>query len=121
MRDEVIDISDFSESRAKIQLGSKFGFIDTTGTVVVQPVYEQAKNYNSGKVFVKKEDRYVWLDPYGNEIEDSEQIIFDEKEDKLQNTKIYHVSCSDMPIFGNTIQKELHECKEKQDKQNRKC
>ncbi len=77
-RDDVIEVSDFSEGRAKIKVHSKYGFIDTSGTVVVEPVYEQAKNYNSGKAFVKKEDQYVWLDLGGNEIEDFEQIIFEE-------------------------------------------
>lgn len=77
-RDDVIDVSDFSEGRAKIQVHSKYGFIDTSGTVVVQPIYEQAKNYNSGKAFMKKGNQYVWLDLSGKEIEDFEQIIFEE-------------------------------------------
>ena len=77
-RDDVIDVSDFSEGRAKIQVHSKYGFIDTSGIVVVQPIYEQAKNYNSGKAFMKKGNQYVWLDLSGKEIEDFEQIIFEE-------------------------------------------
>ena len=77
-RDDVIEVSDFSEGRAKIQVHSKYGFIDTSGTVVVQPIYEQAKNYNSGKAFMKKGNQYVWLDLSGKEIEDFEQIIFEE-------------------------------------------
>jgi len=78
LRDDVIDISDFSEGRARIMVDKKYGFIDTSGAVIVPPVYEQAKNYNSGKVFVKKEDQYIWLDQSGKVIEDFEQIIFDE-------------------------------------------
>ena len=77
-RDDVIEVSDFSEGRAKIKVHSKYGFIDTSGTVVVQPIYEQAKNYNSGKAFMKKGNQYVWLDLSGKEIEDFEQIIFEE-------------------------------------------
>lgn len=77
-RDDVLEVSDFSEGRAKIKVQSEYGFIDTSGTVVVQPIYEHAKNFHSGKVFAKKENKYVWLDPNGEEIQDVEQIIFDE-------------------------------------------
>jgi hypothetical protein len=78
IRNDVLEISDFSEGRARIQVDSKFGFIDTSGAVVVQPIYDQAKNYHSGRVFTKKEDRYLWLDLGGMEIEDFDEIIFDE-------------------------------------------
>jgi hypothetical protein len=78
IRNDVLEISDFSEGRARIQVDSKYGFIDTSGAVVVQPIYDQAKNYHSGRAFAKKEDRYLWLDLGGMEIEDFDEIIFDE-------------------------------------------
>jgi hypothetical protein len=78
LREDIVDISDFSEGRAKILVNTKYGFIDTTGAVVVDPVYDQAKNYSSGKVFLKKENEYLWLDRSGRIIEGNKQIIFDE-------------------------------------------
>ena len=78
LRDDVLDISDFSEGRARILVDTKYGFIDTSGAVVVQPIYDQAKNYHSGRVFTKKEDQYIWLDLSGKEMEDFDLIIFDE-------------------------------------------
>ncbi len=78
IRDDVVDISDFSEGRSRILVGSRYGFIDTSGAVVVQPIYDQAKNYHSGRAFTKKEDQYIWLDLNGKEIKDFNKIIFEE-------------------------------------------
>ena len=78
LREDVLEISDFSEGRARIQVDSKYGFIDTSGAVLVQPIYDQAKDYHSGRAFTKKEDQYLWLDLDGKEMEDFDQIIFDE-------------------------------------------
>jgi len=71
-------ISDFSHGLAKIEVNQKFGFIDTLGQIAVQPVYDQAKDYQGGKAYVKLKDRYLWIDAYGNEIEDANAIIFDD-------------------------------------------
>jgi hypothetical protein len=70
-------ISDFSQGLAKIEVNQKFGFIDTLGKAAIQPVYDKAKDFKEGKVFVKLKDRYLWLDRFSNEIENEKDLVFD--------------------------------------------
>ena len=78
LRNDIDEISDFSEGRAKILVDLKYGFIDTSGKVVVSPEYDKAKDYHSGRAFTKKGDQYLWIDTNGNKIESHEEIIFEE-------------------------------------------
>ena len=78
LRDDVIEISDFSDGRAKILVDSKYGFINNDGEVIVSPEYEKAKDYHSGRAFTKKGNQYLWLDIDGRIIDDHDEIIFDE-------------------------------------------
>jgi hypothetical protein len=78
---DISDFSDFSYGLARIQTDQKFGFIDTAGNVVVQPVLHRAKDYTMGKAFVSQYDRYFWIDVSGKEIEDNTSIGFDEIDD----------------------------------------
>jgi hypothetical protein len=78
IRDDVIDISDFSEGRARTLVDSKYGFIDYDGELIVSPQYDKAKNYHSGRAFIKKGDRYLWIDINGNIMEALDEIIFEE-------------------------------------------
>ena len=78
LRDNVDEISDFSEGRAKIRIDLKYGFIDTSGKVIVSPEYDKAKNYHSGRAFTKKDDQYLWIDINGNSIESLGEIIYEE-------------------------------------------
>ena len=76
--ENISEFCDFSSGLARIKIDQKFGFIDTTGQVVVEPVFDQAKDYSGDKAFVLKAGRYVWIDKSGNEIQKEKSIIFDE-------------------------------------------
>lgn len=76
--ENISNISDFSDGLARIQIDQKSGFIDTTGQVVVLPIYDQAKDFTEGKAFVLKKNKYFWIDKSGREIKEEQSIIFDE-------------------------------------------
>jgi hypothetical protein len=74
----ITSISDFSEGLARIQIDEKFGFIDTTGQVTIQPVYDRIKDFSGSKAFVRLDDHYFWINTSGSEINDNISIVFDE-------------------------------------------
>jgi hypothetical protein len=66
----------FSEGRARIKLGGtpynnaggKFGYLDTTGKLVIPPVYEDATEFNGGLAQVVKEGEWGYIDLDGNSV-----------------------------------------------------
>lgn len=63
--------SDLSEGLAKIskttESGSTlYGFVNASGTVVVQPVWEDAGTPSNGKIAVKKDGKWGYIDFQGN-------------------------------------------------------
>lgn len=74
----VTDISDFSEGRSRILQEGKYGFIDTSGQVVIKSIYNRAKDFQNGKTFVKKGEQYAWIDTAGQEISNDQSFLFDE-------------------------------------------
>jgi hypothetical protein len=47
----------FKEGLARIKVKGKWGFIDKTGKVVVNPIYDDAKDFNDGLAAVSKKDQ----------------------------------------------------------------
>jgi len=39
-------VSDFSESLAAVKIGDKWGYIDTTGKLVIQPQYDMVNGFS---------------------------------------------------------------------------
>jgi len=59
----------FSEGFAAVQVGRKWGFIDTTGQTVIKPQFNSAGEFrgglasvttDNGKGYIDKTGRYVW-------------------------------------------------------------
>jgi hypothetical protein len=74
----ITDLYDFSDGLARMKIGQTYGFIDTLGRVIIEPVLDKAKDYSEGKVFALKGNRYIWIDGSGNELEEERTMIFDE-------------------------------------------
>lgn len=63
------DMEYLSEGRFRIEQNGKFGYINTFGKIVVEPIYERADCfYKNEKVAVQKEGIKTYLDLYGNRI-----------------------------------------------------
>ena len=56
---------DFSEGRAAVMVGKKWGFIDRNGVVVIKPQYAAAWAFTEGIARVKKGRLYRMIDPAG--------------------------------------------------------
>lgn len=69
---EIILVSPFfSDKRAWFMLeNTKYGFIDTNGHVVIEPIYDRVNPFHDGKAIVYREDRkvYVAIDTNGKEL-----------------------------------------------------
>lgn len=62
-------IDDFKEGLAVIGIkGRGYGYIDTTGKLVISAKYEYAGEFKNGIAKVKKDDTWYFLDKAGNEI-----------------------------------------------------
>ena len=63
----------FSEGLARVQLedriAGKFGYIDTKGTMVIQPNFEEASDFRNGKATVRLGGKSQTIDKKGNPVE----------------------------------------------------
>lgn len=59
---------DFHEGRAAMQkrYKPKWGFIDKKGVLVIPAIYDKVYSFNEGLAFVKKKDKYFYIDSIGN-------------------------------------------------------
>ena len=48
----------FYEGLAKVQIGNKYGFIDVSGKEVFKVIYDEARNFSNGKVWVEKDGEW---------------------------------------------------------------
>ncbi len=55
----------FSEGRAVIQLGGKYGYIDRTGATVIPADYDEALEFLDGLAAVRQGDKWGAIDPMG--------------------------------------------------------
>ena len=55
----------FHEGLARIQVGTLFGFINTTGAIVIKPQFEGAYDFSEGKARVRKGDKWGFIDLKG--------------------------------------------------------
>jgi hypothetical protein len=56
---------DFSEGRALFRIGERYGYIDTTGNIVISPVFSDGSEFRNGFAVVKYGDKYSYIDKDG--------------------------------------------------------
>jgi hypothetical protein len=61
-------VGNFSEGLAVVVIGGKYGYIDESGSIVVEPKFDQAFNFDNGLATVQIADRYGYIDTQGNYI-----------------------------------------------------
>ena len=61
----------FSEGRAYVLTGNRYGYIDVTGKVVIDFIYSAARDFHDGFAIVARPDvGYAFIDPQGKMIAD---------------------------------------------------
>lgn len=59
----------FSEGRAAVLTGNRYGYIDVTGKVVIDSKYSSARDFHDGFAIVRRPDEgYAFIGPQGNMI-----------------------------------------------------
>lgn len=58
----------FCNGLARVKLNKKWGYIDTTGNVVVSPKYNQAENFSDGMARVRLGQKWGLINTSGTEI-----------------------------------------------------
>ncbi len=66
--DEFMAAWDFHCLRAKVMIEGKIGFIDTKGSVVIEPKYDAATSFNNGYALAFIGNEMKWIDVDGNEM-----------------------------------------------------
>ena len=63
------DISDFNkEGLVKVKKGNKYGFVDARNRIVIEPKYDDAKDFYEGYCLVKKDETWLYIDKNGAQI-----------------------------------------------------
>jgi hypothetical protein len=58
----------FYNGLARVMVKQKWGYIDTTGNVIVKPKYNQVENFSNGMARVRLGQKWGLIDLSGNEI-----------------------------------------------------
>ena len=61
-------IYDVHEGRAEIGINGQYGYIDTSGNIVIQPQYTDAGMFSEGLACVVKGGKWGYIDTEGNEV-----------------------------------------------------
>jgi hypothetical protein len=61
-------VDNFSESFARFRKGSYYGFINTKGEVVIQPIYSYADNFSYGFAIIKTNDFTTFINKKGEKL-----------------------------------------------------
>ena len=62
------DASAFSENRAAVRIGGKYGYIDPSGNLVVEAIWDDASSFKNGLAWVVSGGTYSAIDPDGNTV-----------------------------------------------------
>lgn len=57
---------DFSDGRARVKVGTDFGYIDNSGKLVIQPLYTRGWNFSNGLCIVEYHEKLGLIDPKGD-------------------------------------------------------
>ena len=67
-------VGNFSDGRAWVKVGNKFGYIDTEGNEIVPPIYDYVESFSEGFAVVRNggtyDNQYGFIDRNGNVIVD---------------------------------------------------
>ncbi len=56
---------DFSDGRARVKVGDAYGYIDSAGTMVIQPIYKRGWNFKNGVCVVEYQEKLGMIDLKG--------------------------------------------------------
>ena len=59
---------DFSNGRARVMVGNLFGYVDTSGQLLIQPIYSRGWNFDEGVCIVEYQDKLGVIDLEGGTI-----------------------------------------------------
>jgi hypothetical protein len=74
---DIIDMDPFSGGFARIKTKAGYGFIDTTGSMIIDPLLERATPFSDGLALIKSDNEYFYINENGHKI-DTLPIHFDE-------------------------------------------
>lgn len=98
------DINPFNEGLAAVMIGNRYGFIDTTGRIVIPCQYDEVRGgtrvigFNNGYACVAKDGRYFFIDHDGNPLSNQEKSGF-EPLCMLQDLILVHIR-ADYSSYG---------------------
>jgi WG containing repeat len=58
-------VHEFSQGLAPVRIGEKWGFLNHSGTFVVEPKYQSAKPFFDSRALVKINGKYGYIDQSG--------------------------------------------------------
>ncbi|MHA7965364.1 WG repeat-containing protein [Paenibacillus sp. CAU 1782] len=102
--------NDFSEGLAKISVDNKYGYIDTFGTMVIAPKYDEAWFFDQGLSYVMLNGKSGYIDRTGKEVVplkyDEVSTNFRNGLALVSNGENYIPKASDSQYFGNEDNKD---------------
>ena len=94
---------DFSDGRARVKVGNSFGYVDTSGNLVIQPLFTRGWNFGHGTCVVEYHEKLGLINGSGEYLLKPE---FDQIK-KSSNGKIFLCKKSDVAIAYDDFGKEL--------------
>jgi hypothetical protein len=62
----IAEINLLNKKLLRIKTADKFGYVDTTGSIVIPPTFEEAENFSEGLAIASKDEKYGYIDKNGN-------------------------------------------------------
>jgi len=62
------DVTKFVEGKSVVNSGFLFGYIDKSGKLVIDPIYESARSFSDGIAMVQKKGKYGFIDHDNNQV-----------------------------------------------------
>ena len=59
---------DFAEGRARVKVGNTYGYIDTAGQLIIQPIYTRGWNFENGLTIIEYQEKLGVIDLNGENI-----------------------------------------------------
>ncbi|HUR29863.1 MAG TPA: WG repeat-containing protein [Saprospiraceae bacterium] len=59
---------DFSDGRARVKVGNSFGFVDTSGQLIIQPIYTRGWNFNNGLCVIEYQEKLGVINQKGDNL-----------------------------------------------------
>jgi hypothetical protein len=57
---------DFSEGLAAVMVDDVWGYVDTSGSFVIEPQYDWASPFSESLAYVRKDDKYGYINHHGD-------------------------------------------------------